>query len=304
MHSPPTVSVITATYNLSASLKLALSSLLNQDFSDFEAWIIGDACTDDSEEAVRSFRDERLHWVNLEENSGSQATPNNKGLELARGEYIAFLGHDDLWLPSHLSKLVEFIRESKADLVHSMCALFDPEGASGCIGPPKGSISYDEHFIPPSTWLHRHELIAECGLWVDPNQLALSVDFEYTRRAFRAGKRIAFCPALTVLKFPSWSFGAYSRSGTPPQLRYYQELQADAAQLEHEILLGLSIEFGRDQYGGFGRDRGNPWYTYIAARRMLGCFCRDHWPLSLLMRWRFQRYRKNGRAHRGLPRGR
>src|SRR3954453_5561675 len=101
----PRVTIITATYNYSSVLRYAIKSALEQTFQDFEHWIIGDGCTDDSDEVVRSFNDPRLHWHNLPENVGSQFAPNNKGLELARGEYIAYLGHDDIWHPSHLAKL-------------------------------------------------------------------------------------------------------------------------------------------------------------------------------------------------------
>ncbi len=69
--SSPTVTVIIATFNSSATLRLALASLLNQDLQDFEAWVIGDACTDNSAEVVCSFGDARLHWMNLAQNSGS-----------------------------------------------------------------------------------------------------------------------------------------------------------------------------------------------------------------------------------------
>ena len=68
--------------------------------------MVGDACTDDSEEVVRSFADPRVRWENLEENSGSQSGPNNRGLALARGELIAYQGHDDVWHPYHLATLV------------------------------------------------------------------------------------------------------------------------------------------------------------------------------------------------------
>ena len=60
---------------------------------------MGDACTDESESIVRSFADPRIRWENLTENAGSQWGPNNRGLELARGRDVAYLGHDDLWFP-------------------------------------------------------------------------------------------------------------------------------------------------------------------------------------------------------------
>src|SRR5215216_5001189 len=98
----PLVSVVTATYNYSSVLKYAIQSVLWQTYQNFELWVIGDACTDDSEAVVASFGDSRIHWVNLPENSGNQAVPNNEGIARARGKYIAYLGHDDLWYPNHL----------------------------------------------------------------------------------------------------------------------------------------------------------------------------------------------------------
>src|SRR2546423_11256336 len=102
----PAVTVITAAYNSSRTLKCALTSLRDQTFADFEAWIIGDCCTDDSERVIRSFRDDCLHWANLPEHAGTQSAPNNEGFRRAGGPYIAYLGQDDLWLPWHLSSLV------------------------------------------------------------------------------------------------------------------------------------------------------------------------------------------------------
>ena len=90
----PTVTVIVPTYNSRATLRCALQSLIAQELGDFEAWIIGDACTDGSEEEVANLGDERLHWANLAVNVGNQWRPNNEGLQRARGRYIAFLGHD------------------------------------------------------------------------------------------------------------------------------------------------------------------------------------------------------------------
>src|SRR3984957_4345570 len=95
----PLVSVIIATYNYCNVLRCAIQSALGQTFHDFELLVIGDGCTDESEAVAASFGDSRIHWYNLAGNSGYQAAPNNAGLQMARGRYVAYLGHDDLWLP-------------------------------------------------------------------------------------------------------------------------------------------------------------------------------------------------------------
>src|ERR1041385_1945984 len=101
----PRVSVIIPTYNWSSVLRYSIRSALWQTMQDFELIVVGDGCTDDSAEVVASFQDPRVSWHNLPSNCGSQSIPNNKGLELARGQYVAYLGHDDIWLPQHLEIL-------------------------------------------------------------------------------------------------------------------------------------------------------------------------------------------------------
>src|SRR5262249_43894876 len=122
----PRVSIITATYNWSSVLRYAIESVRWQTFTDFELLVVGDGCTDDSEAVVTSFDDPRISWTNLPENSGSQATPNNAGLTMARGAYVAYLGHDDLWLPNHLAALVDAIERAEADVAYTLAAMIGP----------------------------------------------------------------------------------------------------------------------------------------------------------------------------------
>src|SRR3984893_7629219 len=99
MFAPPIVSVVIATYNRSNVLRCAITSVLAQTFDNFELLVVGDCCTDDTEAVVLSSDDDRVRWHNLLENCGNQYGPNNYGLKHARGRYIAYLGHDDLWHP-------------------------------------------------------------------------------------------------------------------------------------------------------------------------------------------------------------
>ena len=98
--------MIIATYNWATVLPYSIGSVLGQTFTDFELLVIGDGCTDESEAVVTAIADPRVQWTNLPTNSGHQAVPNNDGLRRARGEVVAHLGHDDLWLPRHLEHLV------------------------------------------------------------------------------------------------------------------------------------------------------------------------------------------------------
>ena len=129
--SQPEVSVILATYNASHLLRYALGSLLRQTHESWEAIVVGDCCTDDTEEMIASLNDPRIRFQNLPENSGQQARPNNVGCELARGEFLAFLNHDDFYLPEHLERALSRLKESESDLLISPVAEIPVEQSEG-----------------------------------------------------------------------------------------------------------------------------------------------------------------------------
>jgi len=108
----PTVSVVIPTYNRAHLLGGAIQSVLSQTYQDFELIVVDDGSTDDTEEVVRSFSDERLRHIRLEENSRTAAVPRNTGIKIATGEYLAFLDSDDEWLPQKLEKQVKAFEEA------------------------------------------------------------------------------------------------------------------------------------------------------------------------------------------------
>jgi hypothetical protein len=302
---PPRVTVITATYNASALLALSLRSLLAQEFTDFEAWVIGDACTDDSEAVVAAFGDSRLHWVNLSANSGSQAAPNNAGLDRARGDLVAYLGHDDLWFPWHLGELTATLDRTAADLVHGLAAIVDREGPYVAVGPPPPGLTYRDHFVPPSTWLHRRVVAQDWARWRDPSALGWAVDVDVLRRATAAGARFACAPRLSVLKFPSAFFRAYARrDGVPPEAPWLANLERDPLALERRVLTEVALATARHPHQYLGRFETDGQLLrralYVSLRRrVVDPFRGSPLVAPLLRRW-FQRRRRRVRRDRGL----
>jgi glycosyltransferase involved in cell wall biosynthesis len=246
----PAVSIIIATYNRAPVLRLALETVRRQTFTDWEALVIGDGCTDGSREIVAGMGDPRFHWHNLPHNSGSQAVPNNRGLELARAAWIAYLGHDDLWFPWHLHGLVDAIEEQGADFAHALVALFGEAGLYACWGGLVPGSSYAEHSIAPSTWLYRHGLTPEVGGWADPATLDMPVDFHLSRRIALAGARFTYQPRLSVLKFPSTTFTKPYRNEDPlPQASYLREMMLDSTALERRVLQEIANYLARVAHG-------------------------------------------------------
>lgn len=105
------VTVLMPVYNGEKYLKEAIDSILSQTFRDFEFLIINDGSTDKSAEIIASYPDPRIRLVHNGKNIKLIATL-NKGLDLARGEYIARMDCDDISLPDRLAKQVAFMDEN------------------------------------------------------------------------------------------------------------------------------------------------------------------------------------------------
>lgn len=208
MSENPAVSIILATYNASHVLRYAILSILNLDFIDWELIVVGDHCTDDTEEVVLQFADERIRFYNLPENSGHQAKPSNTGLSMARGDYIAFLNQDDMFLPYHLDYLLAEIKSSAADIILSRSAFIYPFEVSGewknirvCnAGHSPYDLAFSPiHFYVASAWLIRKSILGRVGPWIMENQTYFSPSQEWLFRAWRKNCKIHCTKNITVI---------------------------------------------------------------------------------------------------------
>jgi glycosyltransferase involved in cell wall biosynthesis len=201
----PRVSVIIATYNWSSVLRFAIHSILWQTEQNFEILVVGDGCTDDSESVARSFGDARIRWHNLPANVGNQFAANNAGLPMARADYIAYLGHDDIWHPEHLKTLLAAADRAGADFATSLVEM---------IGPPDSNYRIVSGYFPesgydgkqgmsPSGLVHRRDVISKIGGWRDYRTIWRNPDVDLEYRAFEAGLKFVSTRELTVFKFNS-----------------------------------------------------------------------------------------------------
>jgi glycosyltransferase involved in cell wall biosynthesis len=125
----PLVSVCVATYNRSHLLtERCIASVLQQTYDRLELIVVGDGCTDDTEEVVSRIQDPRLRFVNLRQRGTYPADPMlrwmvagtpplNHALSIAQGHYITHLDDDDEYLPDRLEKLVAFAMKQECDFV-------------------------------------------------------------------------------------------------------------------------------------------------------------------------------------------
>jgi glycosyltransferase involved in cell wall biosynthesis len=236
---PPLVSVVIATYNWSSVLRHSIASALAQTYPHVEVLVIGDGCTDDSAEVAASFGDPRVRWHNLEENSGSQSAPNNAGLELARGDYVAYHGHDDVWLPSHLALVMGALLRSGGDLGYGVTEQVGPPGSGyrALAGVSLRGRYRAGEWIPPTAIVHRRDLVDRIGPWRDYRTLVLPPDQEFVLRAHRHGLRFVSTNALTVFKFSSAQRrNSYVEKPSHEQARYRRRIESERWFVARELL--------------------------------------------------------------------
>ena len=152
------VTVIIPTFNWPTVLPYSIASVRSQTVTDWELLVIGDGCTDESEEVVRAIDDPRISWFNLRRNGKSQVGPNNLGLSLARSGLIAYCGHDDLWLPDHL----ELLLGSGATFAHGSQLRVEP-GRAPFVLPDREWRYTSGDWLPPTSFLHPRAAAVRAG---------------------------------------------------------------------------------------------------------------------------------------------
>lgn len=111
----PKISIIIPTYNSEKFIDKTIQSVINQTYKDWELIIVDDFSKDRTREILKEWqkKDERIHLIFLDKNSGGPALPKNIGIENAKGKYVAFLDHDDKWLQEKLEKQYKLFEQSK-----------------------------------------------------------------------------------------------------------------------------------------------------------------------------------------------
>lgn len=123
------VSVIMPVYNAEKYLATTLESILGQDYKEIEIVLVDDCSKDSSAEIIAEFcktHSEIVYFVQ-EENMGAGAA-RNKALELARGQYVAFLDSDDIWLPNKISIQIELMKLNNSPFSYTAIEMINEKG--------------------------------------------------------------------------------------------------------------------------------------------------------------------------------
>lgn len=125
----PLVTVIMPAYQAGRYIEKAIASVQRQTVTDWELLVLDDGSRDDTLFLAKAMaeKDQRIRILPNEQNMGVSRT-RNRGLELARGKYIAFLDSDDMWREEKLARQIARLEEEGADLACSSYALVDDQG--------------------------------------------------------------------------------------------------------------------------------------------------------------------------------
>jgi hypothetical protein len=208
----PLISIPIPTYHSPETLcERALASVRAQTYTRWEAIVVGDHCTDDTEARVKAVGDPRIRFHNLEVRENDPAdpwerwavrgsVPRARGIELAQGSWTAPLSHDDTWDANHLTTLLVAARERRAEVVYSQMrgvdAAVPDQDASWVIGewPPRlGGFAWQSAMFNGALGFLRYD--RACALASEPN------DWNLARRAWEAGVRFTFVAHPTSTLF-------------------------------------------------------------------------------------------------------
>jgi glycosyltransferase involved in cell wall biosynthesis len=244
----PLFSVVMATYNRGRHILPSIQSVMQQSFQDFELLIVGDQCTDDTEAVIGPLLSEKVRWCNQREHCGSQSSPNNAGIELAKGTYVAYIGDDDIWSKDHLASLSAlFTAEVDLHFAVSGAILHMPPGVerplvTGIFDDQSAKFS---HFFPPSSFAHRRDAISKIGGWRDPDKIKALVDCDLLLRAAHAGLRFASTKKITVQKFTaSHRYLSHLHQTSHEQEHMLQRMQEPNFEKYTESLVDRSRQIG------------------------------------------------------------
>lgn len=122
------VSIIMPSWNTARFIDKSIQCVMDQTYQNWELLIVDDCSTDDTDNIVKPFlSDKRIRYIKNEKNSGAAIT-RNRALKEARGEWIAFLDSDDLWMPRKLEKQIEFMVKNHYVLSYTEYEKIDEQG--------------------------------------------------------------------------------------------------------------------------------------------------------------------------------
>jgi len=251
--------VVIPAYNAESFLGVTLNSVARQTFQDFEVIVVDDGSRDQTARVVEEFlAKEKIPGRCIRQENRKIAGARNTGIRSARGEFIALLDHDDLWMPEKLERVMEaFQRWPGTDLIcHNEQILKDGRVVRVSQNHRGGNTTYEDllfrgNTLSPSAVVFRKKLFESTGGFDESPELNTVEDYDFWLRVSETGK-ISYLDA---------TLGAYVLVETAASNRI----------LYHHRNLETMLKRHLRKY----RDTGLGWGGIIRARQRLAAVYRS-----------------------------
>lgn len=260
MSPQPLISIVVPTYNCSRFVAQAVESALAQTYSPIEVIVVDDGSTDDTREKLEPFQS-RIRY--RYQTNGGVSTARNRGIKEARGELIAFLDADDVWLPEKLMKQWESLQaQPECPLIHTdIYHLQEPAGERIRAQDQRERLvgsCYLQLFwrnaITTSSVLVRRSCLEEVGLFDEEIRGASTEDKDLWLRIARSHPFAYIGEPLVVYRL-------HETNGTGQQCKMAED--------EH-FVLAKALKSDPDLQFTLGRNRVRRWMSDLAFQAGYG----------------------------------
>ncbi len=300
MTSKPKVSLIMPNYNYAQYLEAALTSVVNQTYTNFELILIDDASTDSSLEVIEPFlaKHSFIHLICHKKNQGMFKSC-QEGLEKAQGQYVTFTSSDDLLLPSFLEKKVTVLdRYPDVGLCFSRASYFNSDEPVKLYTPilqttyPEMKLSRKalihqmkqyRMWIPGNTVLSRKSLFKKYGGF-DSNYYSLTDWFLWLKIAFLHGAY--FLPETLAIQRNHNNSMSQTESLTTKQITWSNLIKVLSLK-ENKVLKKAFIR------SHIFNSQGYPFFDYILKRPKYWLFFKQYVYKHFYPRWKKERQPKS-----------
>jgi len=202
---PPLISLLVPIYNVEKFLVECLDSAANQTFADYEVICINDGSTDGSRDIIARYLEVNSRFRVIDKPNSGYGASMNRGLDEARGEYVAILESDDFIEPDTLERLYQTITEFDAEVVKANCWFYwagppetntcyhlVPEDQCNRIVDP--SVDHDIFLLKPSVWsaLYRKDFLRANDIRFTETPGASYQDTAWTFKVWFNARRVVF----------------------------------------------------------------------------------------------------------------
>ena len=275
MRDGPLVSVVIPTWNRLELVRQAIASVVAQTYQKWELIVADDGSTDGTVEELRKVDDPRIA-VLVSEHIGDLGRLRDLGARAAKGEWLAFLDSDDLWLPDKLELQLEALRKSGAGWCYTLYDLMDPEGSwmplrAGEMHAISGWIIDDllayRTGICAGTVLVNRELFESLGGF-SKNGIYAYDDLDFAFRAALASEVVAVPQSLVRVRVHHGSLGTELELSHHYKCLIYEHILADLSNERSKQIARRTLAYHLAEAGAARVSRGE-W------REALRCFIRS-----------------------------